>query len=185
MNPPKVLINSVGNLREIPRESTCEIPLNFHVDSCFTYNPNFPVDYPPENICHSWGFPAEYVWFCPLWCFSSGQLNIELIFDSCAIIIITAKLAAIIPKHQMWFLFDQFDQFDRFVPPFSSDFLMPLNENPSCLIWNLGNNDRSPPALTLISPNIMNYNHLPHHQDWIFTIFYLKIQNKVPPCPMA
>ena len=44
MNPPKILINSAGNLREIPKESTWKIPLNFHMDSRFTYKPNFPVD---------------------------------------------------------------------------------------------------------------------------------------------
>ena len=42
MNPPKILINSAGNLREIPKESTWKISLNFRADSRFTYNPNFP-----------------------------------------------------------------------------------------------------------------------------------------------
>ena len=59
MNPPKILINSAGNLQEIPKESTWNLPLNFHVDSRFTYNPNFLVDSPPPCICHPWGFPAE------------------------------------------------------------------------------------------------------------------------------
>ena len=52
MNPPKILINSAGNLREIPKESTWKIPLNFHMDYCFTYNPSFPVDSPPPFIRH-------------------------------------------------------------------------------------------------------------------------------------
>ena len=34
MNPPKILIYSAGHLREILKESTWKIPLNFHVDSC-------------------------------------------------------------------------------------------------------------------------------------------------------
>ena len=59
MNPPKIPTNSAGNLREIPEESTRKFPLDFHVDSRFTYNPNFPVDSPPPSIRHPWGFPAE------------------------------------------------------------------------------------------------------------------------------
>mgnify|MGYP001801291787 CR=1 FL=1 len=47
MNPPEILINSAGNLEEIPKESTWKIPLNFHIDSRFTYNPNFHVGSPP------------------------------------------------------------------------------------------------------------------------------------------
>ena len=59
MNPPKILINSAGNFRVIPEESTWKIPLNFHVDSCFTDNPNFYVDSPPPCTRHLRGFPAE------------------------------------------------------------------------------------------------------------------------------
>ena len=66
MNPPKILINSEGNLREIRKESTWKISLNFRADSRFTYNPNFPVDSPPPCIRHPRGFPAESAWFCPL-----------------------------------------------------------------------------------------------------------------------
>ena len=43
-----------------------DFPLNFHADSRFTYNPNFPVDSPPTCIRHPRGFHAESAWFCPL-----------------------------------------------------------------------------------------------------------------------
>ena len=52
MNPPKTLVNSARNLQEIPEELMWKIPLNFHVDSRFTYNPNFPVDFPPPCTRH-------------------------------------------------------------------------------------------------------------------------------------
>ena len=32
-----------------PAESLGIFPLNFHVDSCFTYNPNFQCGYPPPT----------------------------------------------------------------------------------------------------------------------------------------
>ena len=66
MNPPKIPMNSAGNLRQIPVESTRKFPLNFSVDSRFTYNPNFSGDSPPPRIHHPQGFPAESAWFCPL-----------------------------------------------------------------------------------------------------------------------
>ena len=50
MNPPKIPINSAGNIREIPEESTGIIPLNVRVDSGFTYHPTFRADSPPPSI---------------------------------------------------------------------------------------------------------------------------------------
>ena len=58
MNPPNIPINFAENLQRIPEESMRKIPLNFYVDSRFTYNPDFCVDSPP-NICRPRGFPAE------------------------------------------------------------------------------------------------------------------------------
>ena len=73
MNPPKIL-NSAGNLREIPKESSWKIHPNFHKDSRFTYNPNYPVDSlhhvsaipgdSPQNPCDfaRWGIPGCLQW---------------------------------------------------------------------------------------------------------------------------
>ena len=59
MNPPKIPINSAGNVLKIPEESTPKIPLNIHMDSQFTCSPTFRVDSPPPSIRHPQGFPAE------------------------------------------------------------------------------------------------------------------------------
>ena len=57
LNSPKIPINSTGNLREIPEESTRKFRLKFRVDSRFTYNnPSFHVDSPPPSIRHPRGF---------------------------------------------------------------------------------------------------------------------------------
>ena len=59
MNPPKIHINTTGNLWKIPEESTLKIPFNFRVDSCLNFHPNFRVDSSPPSIHHPRGFPAE------------------------------------------------------------------------------------------------------------------------------
>ena len=68
MNPPKIPINSAGNIQEIPEESTGIIPLNVRMDSRFTYHPTFRADSPQPSIPLPRGFPAESARFCPLGC---------------------------------------------------------------------------------------------------------------------
>ena len=65
-DPTKIPMNSAGNLRKIPEESTWKFPLNFPVDSCLTDNPNFCGDSPPPRIHHPQVFPAESARFSPL-----------------------------------------------------------------------------------------------------------------------
>ena len=66
MNPPEIPMNSAGNPRKIPGETTLKFPLNFPVDSRFTDNPSFSGDSPPPKIHHHQGFPAKSARFCPL-----------------------------------------------------------------------------------------------------------------------
>ena len=81
MNPPKIPVNSAGNLWEIPEEFMWKIPLNFGVDPCFTYSPNYPVDSTPPSIRHPRGFPTKSTWFCPLgdkrWWFQTMTMQLS------------------------------------------------------------------------------------------------------------